>query len=154
MAETPSVDATRPHALPSAASRLIIGPPRAATGCQLVPPSLVAQTCCPNSQPSLELANRTREMRLGPAAATAAGTGTECQVAPPSRVRASAVHTSVPQSDVPSAQPALSEIRVMETGPNPVGSVPSGGPAAAEPVEGDESSCPWPSTVTCEVRLR
>ena len=156
VAETPPADPTRPHTLPPAASRLITGPPRVATGCQLVPPSWVAQTCGPNSHPSLALANRTREMPLGLGVSTSAGTGTECHVAPPSRVRASAVHTSVPQTDVPSAHPTRSEVRVIETGLNPAGSVASGGPATGDPVEGDgSSSCPWPpSTLTCEVRLR
>src|ERR1700730_13922834 len=154
VAETPAADPTRLHTRPPAASRLITGPPRGATWCQFAPPSCVAQTWGPNSHPSLALAKRTRETPLGLGVSTGAGTGTECHVAPPSRVRASAVHTAGPQGDVPSAHPTLSEIRVIEAGLNPAGRDPSGGPATAGPVGAAGPTSPWPPfTFTWEVRL-
>ena len=105
------------------------------TTCQDAPPSWVAYSLLPTTQPLDWSANRmvvTWPGAYTPVAVPigAFGAGMPCQVLPPSLVRTMDVQGALEQGAVPSAQPCEASMKVADTGVNRAGTGPPAGPTA------------------------
>ena len=141
------------NATPSEAASAMTSPGRDIR-CHVAPPSVVAHSAGPSSQPSLAFSNRTvltadaGEVVYGGTSETA-GAGTRVQVLPPSTVfSSSARHGSVLQPRAPSTNPVCADTKLAESASNPFGGggFPLAGCAEALPAPSASSSTGKPAS--------